>query len=61
MHFHDLRHAAASTQLATGTDVPSVTATLGHGSPAMTMRIYAHALPSGKQAVADKVDRLFGT
>ena len=35
-------------------------ATLGHSSPAVTMRIYAHALESKKAEAAERMDALFG-
>ena len=60
LRFHDLRHACASTLLANGQDVPTVAATLGHSSPATTMRIYAHALTSKKAEAAARMDALFG-
>ncbi|MCH7645069.1 MAG: site-specific integrase, partial [Myxococcales bacterium] len=57
---HDLRHACASLLLASGQDVPTVAATLGHSSPDVTMRIYAHALTSKKAEAAARMDALFG-
>ncbi|MCH7644661.1 MAG: site-specific integrase [Myxococcales bacterium] len=57
----DLRHVCASTLLASGQDVPTVAATLGHSSPAVTMRIYAHALTSKKHEAAALMDALFGS
>jgi integrase len=42
---HDLRHVAASLMLANGYPVPTVAAILGHSTPAMTLQIYAHAVP----------------
>jgi integrase len=33
---------------------------LGHSSAAVTMKVYAHALPSAKREAAAKVDELFG-
>ncbi len=61
LRLHDLRHACASTLLASGQDVPTVAATLGHSSPAVTMRIYAHALTSKKAEAAARMDALFGS
>jgi integrase len=58
--FHDTRHTAATTQLAKGTAVPTVSGMLGHASPAVTMQVYAHALPSAQREAAAKVDELFG-
>ena len=43
--FHDLRHCCASHMLAAGRSVPEVSRHLGHSTPAVTMSIYAHAIP----------------
>lgn len=51
--FHDLRHTAASLALAQGVPIPQVSKLLGHASPAVTMSIYAHALPDTDREVAD--------
>ena len=61
LRLHDLRHACASLLLASGQDVPTVAATLGHSSSAVTMRIYAHALTSQKHEAAARMDALFGS
>ncbi len=45
MRLHDLRHNNASHLLAAGRPVPEVSKHLGHSSPEITMRIYAHAIP----------------
>jgi integrase len=58
--FHDLRHAAASALLGAGRDVATVAGTLGHSGPHVTLRVYAHALPSRKREAAAKVDSLYG-
>lgn len=50
-HFHGLRHTCASLLLANGESVNVVAEQLGH-DPAMTLRVYAHALPgAGREAV----------
>jgi integrase len=33
---------------------------LGHSSPAVTLRVYGHALPSRMREAADAVDALYG-
>lgn len=43
-HFHDLRHYAATTSIASGADVRTVAGRLGHADPSTTLRIYAHAV-----------------
>lgn len=42
--FHDLRHTCASLMLADGESLTTVSAILGHRSPAMTATISAHAV-----------------
>jgi len=46
IRFHDLRHAAATTMLANGVDVPTVAAILGHARNSTTLDVYAHAVPT---------------
>jgi integrase len=46
--FHDLRHAHVSNLLEAGVALPAVAARAGHGSPATTAAIYAHAMPTGQ-------------
>ncbi len=41
---HDLRHTAASHLRADGVPLPEVSQILGHASPAITARVYAHAV-----------------
>jgi integrase len=45
IHFHDLWRAAASMMLASGVDMPTVAAILGHSRNSTTLDIYAHAVP----------------
>ncbi len=49
---HDLRHGSASIQIAQGIDITLVSKRLGHASPAITGRLYAHLLRSAGQNVA---------
>jgi len=42
---HDLRHVAASLMLANGYPVATVAQILGHASAAITLGVYAHAIP----------------
>lgn len=46
IRLHDCRHTAASLMLASGVPVKVVSEMLGHASPAITLAIYAHTLPS---------------
>lgn len=52
---HDLRHAHASHLLAAGWSPVDVAERLGHSSPAVTMSIYAHAIPGRQRELVDKV------
>lgn len=51
LHFHCLRHWCATTLINLGTPLPVVAQRLGHSSPAVTARIYAHVI-AGKDAEA---------
>lgn len=42
IHFHDLRHSAASIMLALGVPLKTVSAVLGHSSTKMTGDVYGH-------------------
>ncbi|MBV9859868.1 MAG: tyrosine-type recombinase/integrase [Alphaproteobacteria bacterium] len=44
--FHALRHSHASALIAARLDVVTVSRRLGHGSPAITLSVYAHAFAS---------------
>jgi Phage integrase family len=44
LRLHDARHTYASLALAAGKSVRWVAAQLGHASPELTLRVYAHAL-----------------
>ena len=50
---HDLRHWSATYAVASGHDLRTVANRLGHANPAMTLRVYAHALRGGDRALAD--------
>ena len=49
---HDLRHWSATVAIGQGHDVRTVAGRLGHANPAMTLRVYAHAVAAADQAVA---------
>jgi integrase len=44
--FHSLRHSHASHLIASGLDVVTISRRLGHGSPAITLAVYAHLFPN---------------
>jgi integrase len=49
---HDLRHWSATVGITSGHDVRTVAGRLGHANPAMTLRVYAHAVKSADEALA---------
>ena len=58
VNFHALRHSHASALIAAGVDVVTVSRQLGHGSPAITLRVYAHAFSADKdEAAARAIER----
>ena len=59
MHFHDLRHNAATILLTMGVSMKAVQEILGHGSILTTMNIYGHVLPSTHQEAMDDMDDWF--
>jgi integrase len=50
--FHSLRHTHASTLIAGGMDVLSISRRLGHGSAVITLSTYAHLLKPDDRAAA---------
>ena len=58
--FHGLRHTCATLLLAAGVPVNYVSERLGHQDPAITLRIYAHAIPSGQAMLMDKLRSALG-
>jgi integrase len=50
---HDLRHIHATTLLLASVPVHVDAARLGHGDPAITLRVYAHVIRSAETAAAD--------
>ncbi len=58
--FHGLRHSHASALIAAGLDVVTVSRRLGHGSPAITLRVYAHLFASKDTAAAEAIEAAMG-
>jgi integrase len=56
IHFHGLRHSHASALIAAGLDVVSVSRRLGHGSPAITLNVYAHQFTTKDAAAAGAIE-----
>ena len=57
---HALRHSHASALIASGTDPVTVSRRLGHGSPAVTMNVYAHLFGRSDEAAAQAMDAAMG-
>jgi integrase len=51
-HLHDLRHFSATMAIAAGHDIRTVANRLGHANPAMTLRVYAHAVATADAGIA---------
>jgi integrase len=56
---HALRHSHASALIASGADPVTVSRRLGHGSPVVTMSVYAHLFDRNDDDVAKAIDKLF--
>ncbi len=54
---HDLRHWTATTTITAGHDVRTVAGRLGHANPAMTLRVYAHAVEGRGPSPRDRAWR----
>jgi integrase len=55
--FHDLRHTAASLMLDDGATIADMSAILGHSSPAITARIYAHSYDEGQRRAIERMEK----
>jgi integrase len=55
---HDLRHTAATLLLAAGVPIVDVSKLLGHSSPEVTARIYAHSFAANRRRAIEAVGRL---
>lgn len=55
--FHALRHSHASALIAAGLDIVAVSRRLGHGSPAITLGVYAHAFNKTDAVAAQAMER----
>ncbi len=61
MHFHDLRHSAATILLSMGVPVKVVQQLLGHRTISTILNIYGHVLPEMQRDAMDKMDDFFGS
>ena len=53
---HSLRHSFGSQLLSVGIALPEVSRRLGHSNPAITARVYSHAMPADDAKAADAWD-----
>ncbi|PKW05590.1 Site-specific recombinase XerC [Streptomyces sp. 1222.5] len=56
---HALRHFYASVLLDAGENIKAVSEYLGHADPAMTLRVYAHLMPSSRDRARRALDTVF--
>ena len=54
---HDLRHHHATALIENGVHIKAIQNRLGHSSPSLTMRIYAHVSPQMDQDAADLYEK----
>lgn len=59
IHPHAFRHTAASTMIASGIDLVSTAADLGHASPITTATIYAHQIATAKAKASEARSGVF--
>jgi integrase len=57
---HDLRHYVATAMLADGVPATQVAGRLGHSTPAVTLRTYAHFLEAADREAAHRLDAKMG-
>ena len=60
IRFHDLRHTFATTALANGMDVKTLSAMIGHVSSQTTLDIYLHSTLEMQRQAASKIDKGIG-
>jgi integrase len=59
MHFHDLRHSAASILLSMGVNIKQIQELLGHSSVTITLDRYSHLLPTMQEGVVNVWKEVF--
>ena len=60
IHFHDLRHSAATILLCMGVNIKVIRELLGHSNISITLRTYSHLLPSMQKEAVETWDGMFG-
>ncbi|MEM9043476.1 MAG: tyrosine-type recombinase/integrase [Pseudomonadota bacterium] len=58
-NLHGLRHTHATELLADGEPVHRVSRRLGHSDVALTLRVYAHAIPGSDDEIAERCESVF--
>jgi integrase len=58
---HSLRHTHASTLIAAGIDVLTVSRRLGHASPTITLNVYGHLVHGADDRAAQIIGEVFGS
>jgi integrase len=58
IHFHDLRHTAATLFLLRGVNPKVVSELLGHSSVAITLDVYSHVLPDMQDQATAVMDAM---
>ena len=56
MTLHALRHTHASQLIASGLDIVTISRRLGHGSPTITLSVYAHLFGNTDERTAAAVE-----
>ena len=57
IRFHDLRHTFATTALANGMDIKTLSAIIGHNSAETTLNIYTHITDEMQRTAADRIEQ----
>jgi hypothetical protein len=57
---HTLRRFSASVRLDAGENIKALAEYLGRSDPGLTLRVYAHPLPSSQELIRKAVDAVFG-
>jgi len=58
--FHALRHTHASALIAAGVDIVTISKRLGHRSPTITLRVYAHLFSNTDSGAAEAIAKVLG-
>jgi integrase len=53
IHFHSLRHFAATQLIVSGVDPRTAASRLGHSNPSLTLRVYSHATSESERQAAE--------